>query len=90
MKKLIAILITLIISTPCYAARLKVPFRCYKQTLIKEFAEVGINLDEDDENADGAIINYGGYYEIVTYRKIADFQPFIDIPKKVQEMKWRQ
>ena len=86
MKKLIlTLLILTLIVTTSNALTLTIPFKCWKSELIKEFAEIGINLDEDDPFSDGLIENCGSSYKIHLYRNPTDLTPFIEIPKKVAQ-----
>ena len=87
--KLFIILLILLITSNAFAISMEVPFRCYKQTLIKEFAKEGIILDEDDENADGFIENRGDSYIIHLYEYPESFEIYKEIPLKVQRMKWK-
>lgn len=87
MKKItILLILTLFIATNCFATSFRVPFRCWEKELIREFKEVGINLDKDDPFSDGYIDNCGAYYIIYTYQtpRSEYIQLFVNIPLKVQ------
>lgn len=86
MKILLAIIL-IFITTQAMAMDFEIPFRCYKQTLIDEFAKVGIILDSENEDSHGFIENKGSQYIIHTYGRPSNLRPFIDIPLKVKRMK---
>lgn len=85
MKKLLLILIALFVATNCYATSMTVPFRCWEEELIREFAKEGINMDKKDPDSDGFIENCGAYYKIHTYKPIppGGHEPYVQVPRRV-------
>ena len=85
MKYIIFLLIVLF-ATNVYANSLLVRFPCWEEKLIEEFEKAGIDLDKKDPFSDGWIENMGRSYKIHLFKRPQDYQPFVDIPLKVQKM----